>query len=211
MLGATYFNFLALRHLQLAETVSIMFAAPFVVTALAGPLLNEWAGPRRWAAIAVGFVGVLVITQPGSGPINWAIILSVASMVCYASYALMTRKLASHESSESLLLWSAVVAFVILTPMLPQVWTMPGSGATWALLLGTGFFGAVGHFLLIRAYTLADAPTLAPFMYTHIIWMVGLGYLMFGDIPGTSTMAGAAIIISSGLYMLYRRKSGGSA
>jgi len=206
LLGSTYFNFLALKHLQLAETVSIMFAAPFVVTALAGPLLNEWAGPRRWAAIAVGFIGVLIITQPGSGPINWAILLSMASMFCYACYALMTRKLAVSESNESMLMWSALVALFVLTPVLPEVWTMPDNATTWGLLLATGFFGAFGHLLLIRAYALADAPTLAPFMYTHIIWMVSLGYLVFGDVPGASTMIGAAIIISSGLYLLYRER-----
>ena len=210
LLGATYFNFLALRHLQLAETVSIMFAAPFVVTALAGPLLNEWAGPRRWGAIVVGFIGVLVITQPGSGPVNWAIILSVASMFCYAFYALMTRKLAGHESNESMLMWSAAVAFIILTPMLPEVWITPPNATVWALLLATGFFGAFGHLMLIRAYGLADAPTLAPFMYTHLIWMVALGYLVFGDVPGPSTMIGAAIIISSGLYLLYRERKVGA-
>lgn len=210
LLGSTFFNFLALRHLQLAETVSIMFAAPFVVTALAGPLLNEWAGPRRWAAIVVGFIGVLVITQPGSGPVNWAIVLSLASMFCYACYALMTRKMAGQETHESMLMWSAAVAFVLLTPALPSVWVTPPDATLWAVLIGTGFFGAFGHLLLIRAYNLADAPTLAPFMYTHIIWMTTLGYLVFGDTPGPSTIAGAAIIISSGLYLLYReRKAGG--
>ena len=211
LLGSTYLNFLALRHLQLAETVSIMFAAPFVVTALAGPLLNEWAGPRRWGAIVVGFAGVLVITQPGSGPMNSAVLLSVGGMFCYAFYALMTRRMAGQESHESMLLWSAFVAFVIVTPMMPPIWQTPREPVLWILLLGTGFFGAFGHFLLIRAYNLADAPTLAPFMYVQILWMVGLGYVVFGDTPGPSTLIGAAIVISSGLYLLYReRKVGGS-
>ena len=90
-ISSTVFNFFAVRHMQLAETVSIMFAAPFVVTALAGPLLNEWAGLRRWMAIIVGFIGVLVVTRPGLGEMHWAAILSVCSMLSYALYALTTR------------------------------------------------------------------------------------------------------------------------
>jgi drug/metabolite transporter (DMT)-like permease len=210
LLGSTLFNFIALQYLQLAETVSIMFAAPFVVTILAGPFLNEWAGPRRWAAIVVGFAGVLVITQPGTDRLHWAIFLSITSMCCYACYAIMTRKLAAYESHESMLLWSAIIALVVLTPALPFVWTTPEGTAMWTALVATGFFGAFGHFMLIRAFHLADAPSLAPFTYTQIVWMVLIGYLAFDDVPDAATLAGSAIIICSGLYLLYReRKVGG--
>lgn len=209
LLGATFFNFLALQHLQLAETVSIMFAAPFIVTALAGPVLNEWAGPRRWAAIVVGFIGVLIITQPGSGPINWAIVLSICATVSYACYSLMTRKMAAGESHEAMLLWSAFVALVLISPALPPIWTTPEEPLIWVALFATGIFGAAGHWMLIRAYNLAEAPALAPFSYIQIVWMVLLGYVIFGDVPGPSTMLGAAIIISSGLYLLYRERKAG--
>lgn len=206
LLGSTVLNFFALRYLQLAETVSIMFAAPFVVTVLAGPFLNEWAGRRRWTAIVIGFIGVLIITQPFGGTLHWAMLLSIASMGCYACYALMTRKMAASESHESMLLWSALVALLVLTPTLPAVWTMPASPLIWIGLGATGFFGALGHFLLIRAFHLSDAPSLAPFAYTQIVWMVLIGYLVFDDTPGLATLFGASIIISSGLYLLYRER-----
>lgn len=210
LLGATFLNFLALRYLQLAETTAIMFAAPFVMTALAGPLLNEWAGPRRWAAIVVGFIGVLIVTQPGSGPLNWAVLYSVGAMLCYAFYSLMTRLMASGESHASMLLWSAAIALVILTPAVPSVWTTPPTLSVWMALLATGLVGGFGHWLFIRAHDMADVPTLAPYNYTAMVWMVLLGYAVFGDVPGPSTIVGATVIICSGLYLLYRERKVGA-
>ena len=93
-------------------------------------------------------------------------------MLCYACYALMTRHMAGRESPESMLLWSGIVAVFALTPVLPSVWTMPSEPVVWAALLATGLFGAIGHFMLTHAFHLSDAPSLAPFTYTQIVWMV---------------------------------------
>ncbi|GGF05001.1 DMT family transporter [Stappia taiwanensis] len=211
LLGTTVFNFFAVRYLQLAETISIMFAAPFVVTALAGPLLNEWAGLRRWLAIIVGFIGVLIVTRPGFGGMHWAALLSVCSMVCYALYALTTRMLAQTDSPVGMLLISAVVASLAITPVAVDVWVAPPDLTTWLLLLSTGAWGGIGHFALIRAHVVAPAPVLAPFMYVQILWMVALGYLIFADVPGAWTVVGASVVIASGLYILYReRRVGGT-
>lgn len=206
LLGSTFFNFFAVRHLQLAETVSIMFATPFVVTALAGPLLNEWVGAKRWAAVIVGFLGVLVVTRPGFGGIHWAALYSVAAMACYALYVLTTRMLAETESAIGLLFISGAVAALAMTPLAVDQWVMPASASTWFLLLSTGAYGCFGHFALIWAHRLAPAPILAPFMYTQIVWMIALGYLAFGDVPGVWTFVGAAIVVGSGLYILYRER-----
>lgn len=206
LLGITIFNFLAVRHLQLAETTAIMFAAPFVITALAGPVLGEWAGPRRWAAIAVGFFGVLVVTQPGLGGMHWAAIYSVASMVFYAIYAILTRQLTATDSSAGMLIISGIVAAVAMTPAGLSVWVTPPDIWSWILLFATGVFGGGGHFLFIIAHRMAPAPVLAPFIYTQIVWMVGLGYLVFGDVPGALTLIGASIVVGSGLYILYRER-----
>ncbi|MET1412833.1 DMT family transporter [Roseibium sp. HPY-6] len=206
LLGITIFNFLAVRYLQLAETTAIMFAAPFVITALAGPLLGEWAGPRRWAAIVVGFSGVLVVTQPGLGGMHWAAIYSVASMVFYAIYAILTRQLTATDSSAGMLILSGIVAAVAMTPAGLSVWVTPPDIWTWVLLFATGIFGGGGHFLFIIAHRMAPAPVLAPFIYTQIVWMVGLGYLVFGDVPGGLTLVGAGIVVGSGLYILYRER-----
>ena len=206
LLGITIFNFLAVRYLQLAETTSIMFAAPFVITALAGPMLGEWAGVRRWAAIVVGFAGVLVVTQPGMGNMHWAVIYSVIAMLFFAVYALMTRQLTATESSAGMLIISGVVAAVAMTPAGLSVWVMPEDAFTWGLLFALGALGAGGHFLFILAHRVAPAPLLAPFNYTQIIWMIALGYFIFADVPTLTTLVGAAIVISSGLYILYRER-----
>lgn len=206
LIGTTIANFFAVRYLQLAETVSIMFAGPFLVALLAGPLLGEWAGPRRWAAIIVGFLGVLVVTRPGTDAFHPAMIVSFLGVVCYAVYAIQTRMLAAYDSAETMIVYSAVFAVLALTPVVPFVWTSPDSALLWLLLVATGIFGGLGHYLLILAHRLAPAPVLAPFNYIQIVWMVALGFLVFGDVPGAWTIAGAGIVISSGLYLLYRER-----
>lgn len=206
LLATTIGNFLAIQHLQLAESMSILFAAPFVVTALAGPMLGEWAGWRRWAAIVVGFAGVLVVTQPGSGGLHWAAIYSVGAMFFYALYALLTRMLAATDSSASMLLISAVVAAIAMAPVGLNVWVPPANLFDWGLLLSTGVYGCIGHWIFIHAHRLAPAPVLAPFIYVQIVWMITLGYLVFDDVPTTSTVVGASIVVASGLYILYREQ-----
>lgn len=210
LLGITIFNFLAVRHLQLAETTAIMFAAPFVITALAGPILGEWAGARRWAAIIVGFMGVLVVTQPGLGGMHWAAIYSVASMVFYALYAIFTRQLTATDTSAGMLILSGVIAAIAMAPAGLAVWVTPVDAWSWVLLFATGVFGGGGHFLFIIAHRMAPAPVLAPFIYTQIVWMVALGYLVFGDVPGWATLAGTMIVVGSGLYILYRERVRGT-
>lgn len=203
---STLLNFLALQHLQLTQTISIQFAMPLLVTLLAGPILGEWAGPRRLAAVLVGFCGVLVITRPFSGSLHPAMLLSIANTVLYAIFAIVTRILAAHDSTATTLTYSGLAGVLILTPVLPLVWTTPSSPLMWAVLIGTGFFGAVGHGLLILAHARAPAPALSPFIYTQIVWMTLLGYLLFGDMPDLWTFVGAAIVIASGLYLLFRER-----
>ncbi|GAB4529988.1 MAG: DMT family transporter [Roseibium sp.] len=210
LLSTTIFNFLAVRHLQLAETMAIMFAGPFVITALAGPMLGEWAGPRRWAAIIVGFIGILVVTQPGVGGMHWAAIYSVAAMIFYALYALLTRQLTATDSSAGMLIISGIVASLALAPAGLSVWKAPPDLWTWMLMLSTGVYGAGGHFLFIAAHRIAPAPVLAPFIYIQIVWMIALGFLVFGDVPTSTTILGAAIVVASGLYILYRERVKGT-
>lgn len=206
MLLTTIFNFLAFRYLQLDEALAIMFSTPFLVAILAGPILGEWVGWRRWTAIAVGFFGVLVVIRPGLGGMHWAALLSVASAIFYAGYAIATRMVMRHDSSETTLLYANVVGVVIMLPVLPFVWTAPPSGFDLILLLGVGAFGSAGHFLLILAHHRAPASALSPFMYTQLLWAVTFGYLVFNNAPSRWTLAGAAIVVGSGLYLLYREQ-----
>lgn len=206
LFGSTMFNFLALAHLQLAETMSIMFLAPLVVALAAGPLMGEWVGPRRLAAIGVGFLGILVMVRPGFGGMHWAAIFSFTSVFCNAAYVLLTRALAAHDSSNTTMFYSGFAGVILLTPVMPFVWTWPASWQIWALMGLIGACGALGHWFFILAFRRAPAPVLAPYGYAQIILMVLLGYIVFGDVPDRWTIAGSLIVIASGLYLLHRER-----
>ena len=205
--GATYGNFFAVRYLQLTETVSIFFLAPLLVTALAIVFLGEKVGLRRWAAIVVGFLGVMIVVRPGFGGLHWAVIFSFASVTSYAGYTIITRLLAPIDRPETSLLFSALVGFVISTPVAIFGWVTPDSIYDIGLFLLMGLCGAVGHYMLILAHQNVEASVLAPFSFTAIIWMTLTGYYVFGDIPGLTTIIGAAVVISSGLYLLNRERA----
>jgi drug/metabolite transporter (DMT)-like permease len=206
LFASTLCNFFALKYLQLVETQSIIFATPLLVALLAGPLLGERIGWQRMTAIAVGFIGILVITRPGSGTMHPAALLSLAGSVSYAFYNIVTRMLASSDSIATTTLYSSVAGIVFVTPVLPWVWTTPSSPLVWFLLATTGFYGAFGHWLLVLAHARAPAAILAPFIYSQIVWMLVLGYVLFGDWPDSWTFVGAGIVIASGLYLLYRER-----
>ena len=204
LFGSTFFNFLALKHLQLAETISIFFVGPMVITALAGPMLGEWAGWRRWAAILVGFAGVLVVTRPGSDSFQPEILLMICAMLSYSVYVLLTRKLGQTESAESLIFYSALAPAVLMTPIALPMASMPPDAKSLAMLLMLGVFGGLGHWFVIKAYKLATTAALAPFPYSQMVWMVLFGWLFFGQLPDHWTVVGAFIIIGSGLYIALR-------
>jgi drug/metabolite transporter (DMT)-like permease len=207
LFASTVLNFLALRKLQLTETMTIAFAMPLVVSLLAGPMLGEWVGPRRLAAICVGFIGVIVLLQPGSSAFDPAALYSIAGLIAYAFYSVFTRMLASSDPSRTTVLYSAISGVLILTPLLPLFWVWPDDWRIWALLVLVGFFGGFGHWLLILAHARAPAAVLAPFVYTQIVWMTGLGFLVFGDVPGPYTIVGALIVVASGLYLFTRERA----
>ena len=211
LLGSTLLNFFALRWLQLDQATSILFATPFLVALMSGPILGEWVGWRRWVAICVGFAGVIVVTRPGFGGISPAALLSVASLCCYAFYIISTRVLARTDSSETTLFYSNLFGAVVMTMVVPFVWTTPDRWLHVALMLGMGALGSTGHYLLIIAHRLAPPVVLAPFMYTQLIWVIALGFLIFGDLPNHWTLAGAATVVASGLYLLHRERRVGKA
>jgi drug/metabolite transporter (DMT)-like permease len=201
---STLLNILALRYLQLDQTVSILFSTPFFVTLLSGFVLGEWAGWRRWTAIATGFSGVVLIARPGMGGMHPAALLCVAGAICYSIYSISTRVLARTDSTETTLFYSNFVGTLAALPALPFVWTTPHEPVVIALMVLIGAFGSVGHYLLIAAHRLAPASLVAPFIYSQLIWATLAGYLVFGQLPSEWTLAGAAIVIASGLYILYR-------
>ena len=206
LLASTCFNFLALRYLQLDQATAIAFSTPFFVAAMSGPILGEWVRWRRWMAIAAGFVGVLVVIRPSPADFNPAVLLSVGAAVCYALYAITTRLLSRSDSNETTLFYSNIVGVIALLPVLPFVWVTPHEPLIIALMLLTGFFGGFGHYLFVRAHRLAPVSVLAPFTYTQLLWVIVLGFLVFGQLPSAWTLAGSAIVIASGLYLLNRER-----
>lgn len=211
LLGSTALNFFALRYLQLDEALAILFSTPFMVALLCGPLLGEWVGWRRWTAIGVGFLGVLLVARPGFGGLHPAALLSLGSAVCYALYSISTRVLARNDSSETTLFYSNLVGAVAMLPVIPFVWSTPQSGFVVALMVLIGALGSGGHYLLIRGHRLAPASALAPFIYTQLVWTTTLGFLVFGDVPHRWTIVGGLIVVSSGLYLLNRERKVGKA
>lgn len=204
LFGSTIFNFMALQTLQLAETTSIFFFGPMVITALAGPLLGEWAGWRRWLAILAGFAGVLVITRPGFGTLSIGHVYVLCAMLSNCFYVIMTRRMSATETAESMILYSALAPVVLLLPTLPFSVSLPQDAWHWTILLSLGVYGAVGHWFLIKAYHIATASALAPYPYLQMVWMIAAGWLVFGQLPDGWTIAGAAIIVASGLYIVHR-------
>lgn len=203
---ATAANFVALHYLRLDQTITIGFSTPLMVAALAGPFLGEWIGPRRWAAIVVGFLGVVVIVRPGIGDVHPAALLSFSTMVAYAVYIIITRILSYTDSSGTTLFYSNLVGAAMLSIVVPFVWTTPTSWLTIGLMVLMGLCGSIGHYLLILSYRLAPTSVVAPFIYTQIVSAVAVGYIFFGDLPDRWTLIGAAIVIASGLYLIHRER-----
>lgn len=210
LLGATASVVVALRALQLAETTTIGFLTPIFVALAAGPVLGERVGRERAIAIAVGFLGVLIAARPGTGAFKPAVLIAVAGAMSNAAYVLATRKLAGVDSSRTTLLWTQVAGLVLLTPLLPWIWTMPQSAAVWAVLAGLGGFAAAGHGFLIVAHKFAPAPALSPFTYTQLVWATASGLLVFGDVPPALTCVGAALVVACGAWLALREKGRGA-
>jgi drug/metabolite transporter (DMT)-like permease len=211
LLGATMLNLYALRWLQLDQTTSILFGAPFLVALLSGPLLDEWVGWRRFSAILVGFSGVLVVTRPGFGGLGAPALFSVASMCCYSFYIITTRILARTDSSQTTLFYSNMFGAVAMSVIVPFFWTPPDGWFTVGLMVMTGAFGSIGHYMLIVAHRIAAPVVLAPFMYMQFIWVIVISYMVFADLPNHWTLVGAAVVVSSGLYLLHRERLVGMA
>ncbi|MFG1398934.1 DMT family transporter [Roseixanthobacter pseudopolyaromaticivorans] len=206
LFACTALNFYALQYLQLDQTVSIMFSTPFFVALFAGPMLGEWIGVRRWAAILVGFAGIVLVARPGVGGIHPAALLSLAAAVCYSLYGITTRMLAATDASQTTLFYSSLVGAVVASVPLFWVWETPHEPMVFGAMLELGVVVGAGHFLLILAHARAPAATLSPFIYTQIISMIVLGWLMFGNLPSGWTLAGAAVVVSSGIYLLLQER-----
>ena len=205
MLGLmTGLNFIALQFLQLAETGAVQFSVPVLIALLSAWLMNERLDAKRWIAICMGFVGVLVIIRPGSHGFHPAIFLSIVNAFLYAAFNLMTRRLAGSDDPVVTQLASAAVPTVLLAPFALWSWQTPDSWQTWLVILIAGLSGGLGHTASAMAHRYASAAVLGPFLYQQIIYMTLGGWLIFGQLPDSAVAIGACIVVMSGLYLLWR-------
>ncbi len=174
------------------------------------PLLGEHVGLKRWMAVAVGFLGVLIIMRPGTASFHWAMLLSAASSICGSIYNIVTRKVGGRDRAETSLFYVSFIGALAAAAPLPAMWQMP-QGMQWLFLIFMGIAGGVGHYMLIEAHRLAPASALAPFVYTQIVWMILVGYVAFGDVPDRWTLIGAAIVVASGLFVFARERALGKS
>lgn len=203
----TVFNFLALEHLRLDQTVTVFFLAPLFIALLAGPLLGEWVGWRRLVAILVGFLGILIVVRPGVAQLHPAFLFAFGAMFAYSLFMLMTRFLAAYDAPLAMLFYSIVIGTIVLAPFAIWEWVWPASVLEWLLLFALGLLGGIGHYLFIHANRLAPASIVAPFLYLQLVSMVAFGFLVFGQLPDIWTLVGSAIIIGSGIYLLQRERA----
>lgn len=197
------------QQLPLTTVYSIFFVAPLMVTALAVPILGEKVGPRRWTAIAVGLIGVLVILRPTpsglSGVASWAGLAVLGAALGYSLSSVMVRVLSRTDSTQSMMFWmlvslslgSAVFAWPSWQPVNPEHW--------W-LIISVGITGGLGQYAITEAFRLGEASLIAPFEYTALAWGLALDLALFGVLPDRITWVGAAIIVASGLYLIRREK-----
>lgn len=195
--------FWALSQMKLVDAVAITFAAPIFIAALSVPLLQESVGLRRWAAIGVGFCGVLAILRPGPGVFQWAAMAALGSALAYALLMITTRAFKSTESTAALMLYPQIGISLTGLILAPLVWVTP-SFVDLGLFALAGIFGSVGVMCVTLAFRLGPAATISPFEYSALIWATLLGYLLWGELPDSITLVGAAIVISSGFYIIYR-------
>jgi drug/metabolite transporter (DMT)-like permease len=204
MLGVmTALNFWALQYLQLAETGAIQFSVPLLIALLSAWWLGERLGAQRWLAIGAGLVGVLLVVRPGTAGFHPAILLSIGNAFLYATFNMLTRRLAATESAASLQLMSAIGAALVVAPFGLANWQWPASAGTWALLALCGACGGLGHYLVAQAHRYASAATLGPFLYQQIVYMTLGGWLVFGQVPDALVLVGAGVVVASGLFLLW--------
>ncbi len=202
LVGSLACLFSALRVLPLAEATIISFTAPLFVVALAGPMLGEPVGWRRWAAVLAGLVGAMLVIRPGTDLFQWAALLPLFGAVFFALFSLITRLLGPADPPTTTLFYTTFVGAVALTLMAAAVWITPnGQELGWFWL--SGALGVIAHLALVQAMLHADASIVAPLNYVRLIWAISIGIVVFGDWPTAGELVGGAVIVASGLYVVF--------
>ena len=203
LLSANICFFYAISVISLAKALTLAFIAPLIVTAFSPILLGEKVGFRRWTAVAVGFIGSLIVIRPGFLEFNLASVAALATGFFYGFYLIITRKLSTSDNPLLTLLITGMVGALLVSIIIPFYWVKPTLNQ-WSLMAGIGVFACIGHLFLILSLKYADASKLAPLGYTEIIPNVIIGYYFFSELPDNWTYLGLFIIVLSGLYISRR-------
>jgi drug/metabolite transporter (DMT)-like permease len=189
--------------LGLVESHAVFASYPLIVAALSGVILGERVGWRRWSAIVIGFIGVLVILNPGRSVVSVAAFVPLVSAAMFALYALLTRYAGRIDSAATSFFWTGVAGAVAITPL--GLWTWePMSAPDWGWMGLLCISGALGHWLLIRAYEVAEAGAIQPFSFLHLVFAATVGILVFGESLAFNTALGGAIVLAAALFTVWR-------
>ncbi|MBT5415926.1 MAG: DMT family transporter [Rhodospirillaceae bacterium] len=202
-LSSTALFVTGLNVMPFADAVAMTLAGPLFLTALAVPILGEPVGWRRWTAVGIGFIGVLIMVRPGGEAMRLVAIFPLAAALAGAVRDLITRRMSRSESSLAMLFWTTAIVTMGGLTTLPFGWVPPRIDDL-GLLIATGFMLASAHYLFIEAFRLAQAAVIAPFKYTNLVWAVIIGLIVWGDLPDAWVFTGAALVVASGLYILHR-------
>jgi len=204
--------FLAFGLLPLADTIALGMSGPIFLTALSVPLLGERVGIRRWSAVLAGFAGVLIMVRPGSGVFEFKALTAIAGAFFYALAMVSIRRLSRSEPAGTIVFYFTLFAMIAGLLTLPLAWLAPEwigpwawpDAAGWTILIGIGLLGGTAQLTLTYAFKLAPVAVIAPFEYGSLVFGVVLGLLIWREVPDRYILCGAAIVVASGLYILYR-------
>lgn len=204
--GSTFLIVSSLALLPLNEVIAILFVGPLFIAVLSGPLLGERVSIHRWLAVLVGFTGMLIIVRPGSDAFQIAALLPVVAALVAATRDIVTRRISKTESSMGILFYSMIALTLAGLVTAPFGW-QPMDVEQVALAAFTGVMFGLGHYFIIEGYRYAEASVVSPYRYANLIWAVILGFLIWGEIPSIWVLAGAPLVVGSGLYILLHERS----
>ena len=196
----------AVAYVPLADAVAVAFVAPFMVTILGALVLREPVGVRRWTAVAIGFLGAMIVIRPGLGAVHPAAFLVIIAASLFALRQILSRYLSGSDKTETTVAYTALAGGLLLSLPLPWVWRTPETTEQILLLLAMGALAAGAETLVIKALEVGQSVVLAPMQYSMMIWSVFYGFVIFSDLPDGFTLLGAAIIMASGLYTWHRER-----
>jgi S-adenosylmethionine uptake transporter len=204
--GSAICFIVSVSFVPLADAVAVTFIAPFIVTVLGAVFLREPVGIRRWAAVSVGFVGMLIVIRPGMGVLHPAIGFTIAAASLFALRQVLSRSLSGTDPVVTTVAYTSLTSIIVVSLALPFVWRTPDALGLWLIVVGLAVTAALGEVLVIRALDIAQAVVVAPMHYSMIIWGTFYGYVVFSDLPDGWTLLGCGIIVASGLYTLHRER-----